>query len=150
MYIGTLGIIHAVRKPATILVLQSGSVTRNMYEKRLIAYANIMIGCKRIENAVLLFDTGATESVLFLPNAVNEIGKEPEDHGLVRAANGALEKVLYYDSVIDFQNGVRISTDLIDVMEKEVDFADMIIGMDIISRGKLTVDGKAKTFTFEI
>ena len=52
--------------------------------------------------------------------------------------------------MIEFQNGVRISTDLIDVMEKEVDFADMIIGMDIISRGKLTVDGKAKTFTFEI
>lgn len=148
MYIGMLGIVHAVRKPATILTLESGSLVSRMYDERLFATADITIGALTIPNARLLFDTGATESVVYVTDAVRRIGAEPYDTGVVRMADGSLADVLYYESVVSFPCGIRLSTDLIDVMEADVSFADMVVGMDIISKGTLTVYGKEKRFAF--
>lgn len=145
-----LGIVHSVRRPSSVLAVQPGAVRKRLYDDRLIAYADVTIGNRIIKDAVLLFDTGATESVIFLPDATREIGEAPYDTGLVRMADGSLQNVLYYQCCIDFSGGVRITTDLIDVMEKSVSFADMIVGMDIISNGTLTVNGPEKTFSFEI
>ena len=43
-----------------------------------------------------------------------------------------------------------VNVGLIDVHENDFDIADIIIGMDIICMGRLIIDGKSKSFSFEI
>ena len=150
MYIGTIGIIQAVRKPSTILVLSSGRMHGNIKGKRLIMPVNMTIGHYNLDGALALFDTGSNETVVCLKDGKHRIGLDPEGDGYIRGIDGDLKQVFYYDAELKFSSHVSVSVGLVSVYEGDFDIADIIIGMDIISQGRLTVDGQAGTFTFEI
>ena len=150
MYIGQSGVFQASRKPANILVVRGGRTEADIKNNQLLMGVSVDIGNYHLQNGLALFDTGSTETVLYLKNFRSKIGFEPYDHGIARGMNGDLEDVYYFDSKITLQCGFEIDTDLIDVFDHKPDFANMIIGMDIINKGKLIVDGKAGTFQFEI
>lgn len=150
MYVGTLGIVQAVRRPANICVVSGGRISGNIKDNRPITPVDIEIGHYIARNVFALFDTGSSESVLFLPDGRRRIGTDPYETGVIRGVNGVLEDVYYYDASIRMADKVAVDLGLIDVYERNFDIADMIIGMDIISLGTLTIDGKAKTFSFEL
>lgn len=150
MYIGRVGIIQAVRKPSTICVVSGGRIHGDIKGKRPIAIITIKIGHYIKENCIALFDTGATETVFCLPDGRKKIAEEPDDTGCIRGIDGELKDVFYYDASLKFTNGVSVDVGLVSVYEGEFDYADIIIGMDVISLGKLHIDGKAGAFSFEI
>lgn len=150
MYIGRVGIIQAARRPSTICVISGGKICGDIKGLRPIAMVTVKIGHYIKEDAIALFDTGASESVLCMPNARKKIGTEPEDASFIRGIDGEMKDVYYYNASIKFQNNASVDIGLIDVYEGEFDFADIIIGMDIISKGTLIVNGKEGIFTFEL
>lgn len=150
MYMGTIGVLSAARKPANIFAITGSRFHGKIRDKRIITPITYQIGEYINEIALALIDTGSTESVICLPDARHVTGAEPCDTGMIRWLSGQSENVLYYESVLTFPGGLKLSTDLIDVYEGKSDLADIIIGMDIISKGTLTIDGKNGTFTFEV
>ena len=150
MYIGRTGVIRAARQPVRVCVISSGTIRSKIKENRPIAALDVMIGSYAIRGALALFDTGASESVLCLPGGRGKIGSEPYDTSYIKGIDGEMKDVYYYDASLIFPGGVSIDVGLIDVYEGDFDMADIIIGMDIISKGKLVIDGKAGTFSFEI
>ena len=149
MYIGRVGILQAARRPSTICVVNNGRICNTIKGNRPIAPVDITIGNYIIQGGFALFDTGASESVLCLPDARRKFGFDPYEKGIITGLDGILKDVYYYDASLKFTN-TSLNIDLLSVYEGSFDYADIIIGMDIISKGKLIVDGKSGTFSFEI
>ena len=138
MYVGRVGIING------------GKIYGNIKGLRPIAVVTVRIGQLIKENVIALFDTGSSETVLCMPDARKKIGVDPEDVSFIRGIDGETKDVYYYNASLKFQNGASVDVGLIDVYEGEFDFADIIIGMDVIRMGTLTINGKEGTFTFEL
>ena len=151
MYIGKIGVLMAARKPINISVLNGRSFLVDLRDNRPICSAGYQIGNYTKEYTCAMFDTGSTDTVICLPNARQLVGIDPYDKGLASGFNGDLIDVEYYERAkLMFPYGLEIETDLISVHGGRHPSADIIIGMDIISRGKLTINGKDGTFSFGI
>lgn len=69
----------------------------------------------------------------------------------VSGVAGEMNESRSYTVDLQLPGGIRISNiEIGDLDLSSLRNCDAIIGMDIISKGKLIVDGKAGTFTFEI
>ena len=150
MFVGRIGVIKAARIPATVLVLSNGRIQGAIKDNRLLSAVNLTIGNFHMEGAIALFDTGSSESVLFLQDTRTKIGHGPYDTGLVVGFGSNLKKVEYYEAKLELPGQSSLHVDLLDVYDGPAVHADIIIGMDIIRKGKLTVDGLAGMFVFEI
>lgn len=100
----------------------------------------------RIRKAV--WDTGATSSVI-AERAARRMGLKPVDMGVIITATGQVEVPIYFlDVRLSNQLTVRNLRVMGSPMEqRDVDF---LVGMDIISKGKLVIDnaGGKTTVTF--
>lgn len=150
MYFGTVGGLSAVRKGPFVNVISGTRFESEIRDNRLIVPVSYQIESFIKENALAMIDTGSTESVICLPDARKKITEEPYSSGAIRWLSGQTETVYYYESKLKFPHGVEIGIDLIDVYEGLAQIADVVIGLDIISMGKLIVDGKNHIFSFEV
>lgn len=84
-----------------------------------------------------LWDTGATHSVI-TPSVVKALGLKPIGKIKVRSGGGEAEEDTYIVNVV-LPNGVAIPGLVMSGMEKVVDNFGIIIGMDVISHGDLSI-----------
>jgi predicted aspartyl protease len=102
----------------------------------------------KIENFNGLWDTGATNSAISR-NVIDKLGLIPTGMGRVFHAGGESWVSTYYVNIF-LPNKAGIHS--LRVTEGKINGADVLIGMDIISRGDFAVchrDGKTK-FSFQI
>ena len=151
--IETIGIMKSFGKqvPGSIMMSAGSTVTGNVdCDNLLYSDGVIEIGELRIETSKILWDTGASKSVLYIPDCESKIGSQKSDSPYVfYAASGELIKVDTYNGTIALSDGFKISGSFA-VIDADPTTADAIIGMDVILRGKFTVDGKKNSFAFEI
>lgn len=147
--VGIIGTLEPYRDPISVNVIRPGKIIQPVRELRLLSSGVITIADRfSFDAAVIMWDTGATESVVFLPDVRSRVGQEPEDHGMIWTATRSLDEVLYYPGRIELFNKIIVELSWIDVVDARSSFADAIIGMDIISKGKLVVN--RDEFSFEI
>ena len=150
MYIGHIGIVRAARRPARINVISSGRISGSIKCDRPIAPIDITIGHYTARGILAMFDAGSTDTVFCLPDARKKIDADPFDHSFIRGFSGDLDETFMYDASLKLPDNVSLDVGLINVYEGNFSLADIIIGMDIIRNGVLTVDGPKNSFTFEI
>lgn len=98
------------------------------------------------ENAEGIWDTGASASVISrqLANVLNLV---PVSYGYSNTANGKMPTAIYYLS-LGLPNGVLIPN--LRISDGNLP-CDMLIGMDVITRGDFHISNQGKTvLTFEI
>lgn len=150
-YTGTCGIIESCRGPAEIAVIQGGRLEQAGRRNGLFSFGKIRVGNYTNDHALFFWDTGATESVLFLPDPQKAIQKDPYDTGMIRLADGSLTDVAYHENArLEFAGAMSFHMDLIDVMDAKPDLCDVLIGMDIITKGTFCYDGRTGNFSFEL
>ena len=150
-YTGTCGIIESCRGPAEIAVIQGGRFEQAGRRNGLFSFGKIKIGNYINDHTLLFWDTGSTETMLYLPDPKTRINKDPYDTGMIRLADGHLEDVDYYDDVrIEIAGSIVLEPSLINVYDSKPDLCDVLIGMDIISKGVFGYDGRTGNFSFEL
>lgn len=151
--IETIGIMKSFGKqiPGSIMMSAGSTVTGSVDSDNLLYSDGVIeIGDFKIETSKILWDTGASKSVLYIPDCESKIGSQKSDSPYVfYAASGELIKVDTYNGTIALSDGFKISGSFA-VIDADPTTADAIIGMDVILRGKFTVDGVKNIFTFEI
>ena len=146
---GIVGVLEPYRENISVSVLKHGKIIQPIRGLRLLSSGVVTIaGSYSFDAATIMWDTGATESVVIHPNVRARTGIEPEDRGTIWTATTDVEEVLYYPGKIEIFNKIAFELSWIDVMESRPNFADVIIGMDVISKGQLIVNGDE--FSFEI
>lgn len=91
---------------------------------------------RRVRDAVL--DTGATNSVISEKMA-REMGLQPVDTGVLVTATGHREVPVYIIDVL-ISGGLRVRNLRVFGSPMENREIEFILGMDVISRGKLVID----------
>lgn len=145
--IGIIGSLSPMRNNITVDIMKAGRIVQPVRSLRLICSGAVTICNYTFDVPMIMWDTCATESVVFLKDPIKKIGSDPEDHGLIWTATRSLDEVLYYPGKIDILGKISVSLSWIDVIDAQPEFADVILGMDVISKGKLTVT--AEEFSFE-
>lgn len=150
-YIGTCGIIESCRGPAEVSVIQGGRFEQAGRRNGLFSVGKIKIGDYANDHALFFWDTGATESILFLPDPERVIQRKPYNSGMIRLADGSLSDVDYYENArLEFVGAMSFHMDLIDVADMKPDLCDVLIGMDVITKGIFGYDGRTGNFSFEL
>ena len=146
--IGIIGSLAPMRNNITVDIMKAGRIVQPIRGLRLICSGAVTIRNYTFDVPMIMWDTGATESAVFLKDPIRKICSDPEDRGLIWTATRSLDEVLYYPGKIDILGKISVSLSWIDVIDAQPEFADVILGMDVISKGKLTVCDEE--FSFEV
>lgn len=155
MKIGYLGILDKVKngaEPAAPAAdsCKSFTLSYDPDDPKLYSYAKITVGDKTFITDKALWDTGATITAISYAVA-RELDALPSDTGISISATDRSDSDIYL-ATVELPGGIVFH----DVELWDIDLADhgaeIVIGMDIISRGTLvigTTDG-LPTFSFRI
>lgn len=144
-YVGTFDGIKKAQKEKKSFKL--------LYDKEkpvLYSYAKITIGDKVFATDRAVWDTGATITI-----ATHKIAKEfdtvPVDTGISVSATDRSDSDIYL-ATLELPGGIVFENVEIWDVDLEVHNADIVIGMDIISQGRLVVEtvNEIPMFSFEI
>lgn len=145
---GYIGVLNGIKKP----LLEKKTFTL-LYDKEkpiLYSYAKITIGDTVIATDKAMWDTGATITVISHAMAL-KVDAAPNDSGTSISATDRNDADIYL-ATVELPGGIIFH----DVEVWDVDLADhgaeVIIGMDIISQGRLVVEtvNGIPMFSFEI
>jgi predicted aspartyl protease len=95
-----------------------------------------------------LWDTGATRSVI-IPEVARQLNLKPTGNSLINTANGQVNMYLYKVNLI-LENDLKFNNVI--VAETQLPSTQVLIGMDVISKGDmaLTNGNQKTTFSFQI
>ena len=148
--IGTIGILKSIgQAPKSLMIIASGTFG-NDFKGRDLLYSSgrVEFDGYAFDTDSIMWDTGASETCVYAKDKDFHIESGQGEDRLFYAANGDVVKGKQYQGTITLFNGLKISGEF-PVMYAEQPVADVVIGMNVISNGKFTVDGRSKTFTFE-
>lgn len=148
----TLGVFSIGRsKEPTIAAFHSNKIEQSICDRRLWTFGRVKIGNYETDGLKMLLDTGATDSVIFIPDMRKQIGIEPSSTESLTIVSGDLQEVGLYDGAeLWLSNSIYVKFPKLGVIDLKPSLADVIIGMDVLSQGKLIVDGVNGRFSFEI
>ena len=138
-YVGTLrGVKNGEIETGSSNRKKSFSLSYNPEKPILYSYARIIIGDKSIATDKAIWDTGAT--MTFVSHDMAErFDATPDDFGTSISATDRNDADIYL-ATVELPGGIVFS----DVEVWDIDLSDhgaeVVIGMDIISRGRLVVD----------
>ena len=155
--IGTFGAMMFKADTAAVpsAFFTSGTLKEKIRNKRMFSTGYVGIGSFVIPRARLFWDIGSKQTLVYVPSygaldapplgsfPVSGIGAEVT--AKIYLARIELSDTIAFD---DLLVGVMVGNDAAD--DDSYEAADVIIGMDIIQNGVLTVDGPKREFTFEI
>lgn len=150
--IGYVGVLTGIRKNEKEKPDNRKSFTLLYDPEKPILYssAKVTIGGKTIFTDKAIWDTGAT--MTFISHATAErFGTVPDDHGTSISATDRNDADIYL-ATVELPGGIIFR----DIEVWDVDLshhgAEVVIGMDIISKGKLVVEtvNNIPTFSFSI
>lgn len=154
--IGTLGAMLSISgstpsKP----VISRGSLSSSIQNKRMFSYGRVCIGTFIIPLAKILWDTGSKQTFVYVSSRdkldVAPLGTFPvsgigaEVMATAYSARIDLSDILAFDDLIV---GVMIGDEEAD--DGSYESADVILGMDAIQYGELSIHGQDRVFTFSI
>lgn len=122
----------------------------NPDDPRLYSPARITIGGKTIETENALWDTGAT-IIAISHKTAGKFDEKPAEIGTGISATDKVDSAIYRGTV-ELPGGIVFhDVDIWDI-DLSAHGADVVIGMDIISRGKLVVEtvNGIPTFSFSV
>ena len=135
------------------VVFTHGTVSDKIRNKRLFSIGSVGIGSYIIPHARLFWDTGSKQTFVYVPS-YKRLDIAPLGEFSVSGI-GAEETARAYSSRIEISDDIAFDDLIVGVMignddadEDSYESADVIIGMDVIQKGTLIVNGPGRTFTF--
>lgn len=154
MRVGYLGTLDGVKKMNQVTVKpskrKSFSLSYDYEELKLYSHAKITIGEKTIFTDKAMWDTGATITAISHKTA-EQFNALPDDIGTSISASGCSNADIY-KATIELPGGIVFQ----DIEVWDVDLSDhgaeVVIGMNIISQGRLVVENTngVPMFSFSI
>lgn len=145
--IGVIGYAEGYKGDHTVKIKRHGSFTQT-YEKCPSSMAFVQQNGKSISLDCVRWDTGSNHTYIDVSDA-KEFIPEPDSGSVVSGVNGVQIKSNDYDVTIVLPGNIELSNvDVGDLDLSRIRPVRAIIGMDIISQGKLVV--KKDRFSFAI
>lgn len=151
--VGYLGLLDGVKKetpPIKRTRTKSFALTYDLEKPMLYSHAEVTICGKTIATNRAIWDTGATISALS-KRMEEKVGALPDEEGIMHGATGNSDSNIYC-ATVELPGGIVFrDVDMWGIGLPGLD-VDVVIGMDIISRGKLVVEtvGGVPMFSFSV
>ena len=152
--IGILGGMSDVARPEITTSVSSGIVSCSFTGKRLFSSGSVSIGHFRIDPAKIFWDTGAKQTFIYVPSL--DMIDIKSNASFPVSGIGASVTAYIYPASIDLTGGIVLSNIFVGVLPCDnpaeadlFDSTDIILGMDVIERGLLKIDGINQKFSFK-
>lgn len=152
--IGMLGGLSMAQPSQTddSVKITSGFIQSTFERKRLFSMGSVTIGGLRMDNAKIFWDIGAKVTVVFVPNK-DLIGTEKLCSFAVTALDAGIGADVF-PATIDLSGGItaKLPVGVVESPGEDTSFdsADVILGMDVIEKGSLRIDGPGRRWSFKV
>lgn len=153
--IGILGGISEIVRSEGETSVSGGIVSGSFTGKRIFSRGSASIGHFRLMDAKIFWDTGSKQTFIYVPST--DMIDIPVRGSFPVSGIGASVDAYIYPASIDLFGGIKLSNIYVGVLpcsdpaDPEVfDSTDIILGMDVIGRGMLRIDGVNQKFSFKI
>lgn len=131
--------------------VSSGFLTSDFRDKRLFSTGSVKIGSLSLDNVKIFWDIGAKVTIVYVPN-IDMIGMKKVGSFAVTALDAGVMADIF-PATIDLSGGIKASLHVgvipAAAEEPSFDSTDIILGMDVIEKGSLRIDGPNHKWSFK-
>lgn len=127
--------------------ISSGKFILTLNKDVPIVSATITIDGKSYSTDRALIDTGSNQTIVF-KSLIDKIDADPVRTTSLNTANGRV-MLNIYSARVELPAWI-VAEDVEIIHQPSQSVMDVLIGMDILSNGTLTIDGQSKRFSFEV
>lgn len=128
-----------------------GFITSEFKDKRLFSAGSVKIGNLSLDNVKVFWDIGAKVTIVYVPN-IDMIGLKKLGSFSVTAIDAGIMADIF-PAMIDLTGGIKASlhVGVLPAVAEEPSFdsTDVILGMDVIEKGSLRIDGPNHKWSFK-
>ena len=147
--IGTAGVLDGFVERKNVCVERHGAFTQS-YSNHLNSMAFVTQDGKVAVLRSARWDTGS-ELTYICPDAGIQLSPSPDVAQSAKGIDGIVRTGKSFKVAIELPGGIKLAN--VDIGELDLSMlkdCDAIIGMDIINMGSMSVNGRDRTFSFEI